>query len=126
MVDDSQGLDHTGSPTTEVNSVHIVNIPQGLNSNAATEHMTLQDSLIEVPVVVQQDLKILSKFWSNAIEEEEDEEGSSPEVNEHEPDNNFELVLSKSQKKKLNQQRKQKGKPDRRSTRSRAGSKHYA
>lgn len=88
--------------------------------------MTLQDSLIEVPVVVQQDLKILSKFWSNAIEEEEDEEGSSPEVNEHEPDNNFELVLSKSQKKKLNQQRKQKGKPDRRSTRSRAGSKHYA
>lgn len=56
------------------------------------------DGLVEVPVAMQKDLRILSKFWSDVNEEEEEEEVSS-QVNTQETDDNFELALSKSLKK---------------------------
>lgn len=84
----------------------------------------------ETPVVVQKDLRILSKFWSDEMDEEEEEEElqnpleNSALVQGEDPP--FEVALSKSQRKKLRQKKSKHGKSDRHITRSRVGPRNYA
>lgn len=117
-VGDSQELQVQSQPPTPID-------PTATPLYAA-EHtnIVIQDSVEETPPVVQKDLRILSKFWRDAMEDE-DEIEDPQDGSQMGEDPHFEVVLSKSQKKKL-QKKKAQGKCDKYYTRARAGPTKYA
>lgn len=117
----SLGTDATKSPTTRLGS-DMVDSPNG--SHTKENSPTFGDPntpppLDSTPKQVASDLRVIGKFWSAAVEEEEANEGNSvPEFH----DNSFQVVLSKSQKKKIRQKNKNTQRSDVCNTLSRAGS----
>lgn len=117
-VGDSQELQVQSQPPTPIDPI--------ATPLYAAEHtnIVIQDSVEETPPVVQKDLRILSKFWRDAMEDE-DEIEDPQDGSQMGEDPHFEVVLSKSQKKKL-QKKKAQGKCDKYYTRARAGPTKYA
>lgn len=71
--------------------------------------------------MIQHDLCLVSKFWAGNNNESED-----PDPEDNEVESPFEEVLTKSQKKKRKQNRKQTSNAVVVNTRSRAGPRNYA
>lgn len=122
MVEDSQP--HSSPTVTPPSAAN-----EGLNHQAiiVSSNMVLQEPLEVAPAVVQDDLRILSRFWSDGIDEEEDPcLDLQPVDNVQDVEQPFIAALSKSQRKKLRQMKVKNGNSDQCNTRSRAGPRNYA